>query len=245
MLEEDFPTFPGDRTEDCRLIIEEVSDQSCDEVVKSKKLWKMKKCVVAYLKKHKYPEYVMKNAVIMASPSSSYEEKAEKSKEIKRENNRNVEKSVEFCAMHNSFSDIFDHSMNSPQDTSDGDPVQKYCMRKHVVDSHEIDTSVYPVNVNPENIDTEKAKDFCVGFYSLYKYLVKMAIESVIDKYVHSETARKCVRGKVFQTQFIDEILMLEVLSELKLTDAQKAAEKKKFMDSNDRIMESVLDCVI
>lgn len=179
----------------------------------------------------------------MSTQSMSQDAKAIKSNEIKAESDKSIEKTLEFCMTHKFFSDMFDRTMNQPHDAEE-DPVTQYCIRKHVVDNNEIDTKVYHVNVNPNNIDTKEAAETCRDFYKLYKMFTKLAFEAVIEKNIRSEATRECVRGVLFKTRVIDLALALEVLSELKLTDAQKAAEKKKFMSFVDEFTESMLKCV-
>lgn len=245
MLESDFPNFTGGLPDNCNQIVEEFTEKSCQDVIKTKRVESMKTCVVSYLKRHKYPENVMKNSIIVSSLSISPKLKPFMSRKIQGEEHELVVKAVALCQIHKNFGDTFDNIMNTPHNSSaeDENPVPFYCARKHVIDNNEIDNKVYRINVNPKNLDTSTTH--CTEFYELFTIVVKTSIEESIDKQIpKSEYLRACIRNKLFESRFIDELLVLEVLNEIKLTEAQKAAEKAKFLAAIDRVFESVLECV-
>lgn len=245
MLESDFPIFPGGVPDNCEEIIKDFSEKSYQDVIKAKKAESMKKCVDSYLRRHKYPENLMKDSVIVASLSISPKLKPFISRKLQGEDHDLVIRAIGLCQVHKKFAETFDNVMDAPRDSTaeDENPVPFYCARKHVVDNNEIDNKVYHIEMNPKNIDTKTAH--CTEFYESYKILVKATIEEVIERHIkNSEYLRDCIRNKMFETQFIDEVLILEVLSEIKLTSAQRETEKQKFLVENDKVMESVLECV-
>lgn len=245
MLESDFPIFPGGVPDNCEEIIKDFSEKSYQDVIKAKKAESMKKCVDSYLRRHKYPENLMKDSVIVASLSISPKLKPFISRKLQGEDHDLVIRAIGLCQVHKKFAETFDNVMDAPRDSTaeDENPVPFYCARKHVVDNNEIDNKVYHIEMNPKNIDTKTAH--CTEFYESYKILVKATIEEVIERHIkNSEYLRDCIRNKMFETQFIDEVLILEVLSEIKLTAAQRETEKQKFLVENDKVMESVLECV-
>lgn len=243
MLQSDFPNFPNGVPENCDGILATFSEASYREVIERKGLDELETCVTTYLSRHKYAEIEMKHAVISAS--SSRTPKIHIAMDRQENEHMVITKAVGVCHLRKSLGMTFDNIMNAPHDKTieDENPIPFICARKHVSESGEVDLKVYHVKINPKNIDLSKVN--CTEVYQIYVATVKMQIDIALKgRLSHFAHLRTCFEEKLFKMRYIDSVLILEVLSELNLTEDQKAKEKKKFLDHLDNIFESIFDCM-
>lgn len=245
ILENDYSLFQGGTAEDCDKVIQEFSDQSINEAIKKNRARNMKKCFFSYLKRHKYAEDSMERVVVEADVTMSPKFKTLIISTIDARDQILVIKATGVCKLHKEFGEIFDEIMNAPHNSTaeDENPTPFYCARQHVLANKEIGPN-YKIKMNPKHVNMSAAH--CTEFYAAYVAEIKLTINETIDRLIPDiKSLRHCIRNKMYNNkQFIDGVLILEVLCEIQLTEAQKETEKNRFVATHDKVFEQVLECV-
>lgn len=100
LLEKGYPRLTGGDAKDCEPLIEEftqVSFRSVIEGLKSEGLEKQEKCVLDYLRTHRWPENNMKHSVYAVSTHLTPDEKTVKYAELIKANTDAINESLELC----------------------------------------------------------------------------------------------------------------------------------------------------
>jgi phosphoribosylaminoimidazole-succinocarboxamide synthase len=186
-------------------------------------------CLIEELKTSNAANHYMKRLVYSNSNWTS-ELKQQKDKEVK--NNikvilRKVVKSCKVCEVLNgkqfdSYFKIFSEGSK--------DPVKEFCVRKHVLENKLIDTSTYNVTLEPNTNATElicakKLESFAERFTKELITVLKDNGRGFTDAEV------ECFLARLQNVKFMDKMLVIGVLSEISITEAQKADERRKYVE--------------
>ena len=107
-----------------------------------------------------------------------------------------------------------------------------YCMRKHLVNIELISSTVYNFKVNPNNVRTGTID--CDSIMKTALIQMKASI---------TEAGSPCVVEAFINSGYLDLIMKIQLLSKLTLTQDQKLAEKRKFIDAMIEMTHQIKTC--
>lgn len=165
-----------------------------------------------------------------------------------------LELAEELCVPEKLFGDLFDElygddtdseiDSNSTELEDDiGDLQEDYCQRKIMVAKKFIDLKVYNVTVNPSNINTTGLNCEKHWFETGEEYGSGLKDEIVIGLHELSKKGTRCVSEKIRHGNYTEQLLQVWMLSEVKLTEPQKTAEKGKFVDYMKNLYADIMLC--
>jgi uncharacterized protein YdeI (BOF family) len=198
-------------------------------------------CIVQHLKASKWSELDIMEQIFEASTLYGDVEKEKKIRDIKVQQDKISSNSILVCLSEREFGELFDSIIGNVT-MDDLDQVGDYCARKYGVDNNLIDTNVYKINLNPSNLvttyiqcDIVNKKHFEEAEIELRKHLLK-------DMGV-AEDKVNCYIEKYHENHYFDKTLAIALLGELKITDEQKAREKKHFVAAMTNITRVISEC--
>lgn len=246
MLDSDYPEHSVSvaETGNCDKLIADTKETVYTNVAAAlgrQDFFKYKPCMMSDLKKRRYAEYTMKQAVFLSSESMSQEEIGLKVNAIIRRNKSLVQDSMKLCMYSDLFGKLFDDLFDQTENEEEDDALLEYCVRKYVVDSNLVDTKVYKVTLNPKNLDVQNVN--CKESLETQKRELMELIEEMLDSESKDEITSDCARQRFLNTGFVDKMMEISVLSEMNITDAQKEGERKRFVDFIGNLIKSVVNC--
>lgn len=197
-------------------------------------------CIVENLKQAKWSDLDIKEQVYVFSEAMSEAEKDQKIHELQRLQATISSSAVISCMAEKEFGELFEQVFSKEEEHEDFEA--DYCARSYAIENKIIDTAIYAVNPNPNNIDTKAVqcreiveKNFKEAEDELRVHLLKDIGENAhrVD----------CLIKKYHDNHYFNKTLAVELLGELKITDDQKKAEKKKFIDNMTKITMSLAEC--
>lgn len=232
MLELDFPEQDaGDEQGDCVKLIKEATDAvfvNPGTKFPHKEFQKYKTCMTSNLKARRWPEYNMKLAIFVTASYLSQNETQLRINEIKKQRKKLVQNAVKLCV----FSEIFDELFTRSSREDEESKASSYCVRKHVVENNFVDTKTYKIDLNPDNLD--------LSLIECAEHLRRQTqkIESELDGKISD-----CAKEKILKGEYVTRMMAFEVLSSLNITDDQKEAERRNFIDLMLQLMKAAGDC--
>lgn len=232
MLELDFPEQDaGSEQGDCVKLIKEASDAvfvNPGTKLPQKEFQKYKQCMTTNLKARRWPEFNMKLAIFVTSSYLSQNETQQRVNEIKKQSKKLVQNAVKLCV----FSEIFEELFMDSSSEDDDSKATKYCVRKHVVENNYIDQKIYVVDLNPTN--------FNVSMIDCGEHLERQTskIRNELDGKISD-----CAKEKILKEEYVNKIMAFEVLSDLNITEVQKEAERRNFIDLMVQLIKAAGDC--
>lgn len=248
ILKEDFPEHNvGNHVANCTEVIRDTQEAAYDSVVFRIKLAnfdKYKQCIVSDLKSHNWAEQGMEQAVILMSESISEQEN--NLIRIQRTNNMIIQGALELCVNMDLFGSLFDkmfsESSSSEEEDDDGeDPMSDYCTRKYVVEHNLVDKKVYKVIVNPTNLNVRGVN--CETILEASIAELRDAVTAMLTSTSNNAETLKCREHTFVQSNFIDKMMALDVLSELNLTSEQKSSERTRFIEFISNHLKVLIEC--
>lgn len=232
MLEIDFPEQDaGDEQGDCVKLIKEASDAvfiNPGSKFPQNEYQKYKSCMTANLKARRWPELNMKLAVFVTASYLSQNETQQRVSEIKKQRKKLVQNAVKLCV----FSEIFEELFTKPSREDESSKASSYCVRKHVVENNYIDEKVYKVDLNPENLNVSTID--CVEHLEVQTRKIRNELDGKISD---------CAKEKILKEEYIVKMMAFEVLSDLNITEVQKEAERRNFIDLMVQLIKAAGDC--
>lgn len=110
------------------------------------------------------------------------------------------------------------------------DPLKEYCVRKYVIENKLINTALYNVSLNPTANSTEET---CARFLEKFVESFTRDLIEVLkdDGRGFNDGELECFLKKLQKSKFIDKMLVIGVLSEIKISEVQKNAERKSYVE--------------
>lgn len=184
-------------------------------------------CVVDQLKSQSYAVEVMLRKVYEASEQLSVTEREVKLAKVDERIAEMSMATVQICVFEAEYGKVFDDAINAAYDDDDK---TNYCLRKYVVDKNLIDPKVHQITINPNDVDVSNIH--CEGMLRTYfKNSTVNMTEGDSLKHLNEEQ-KQCIRGKFRDGKYAGKVLAVIVLSEISMTDEQKATERTKFINS-------------
>jgi hypothetical protein len=250
-LEADYPEFNvEDQIESCanytKILEEEVYKKLALSVRHKTDFGKYTKCIMNDLRSRNWVDDIMKQAVYLASDTLTDAEKTMMVDEIEDNVEKSAVEAFNYCIFDKEFGEVFDEFFKTDDSSSeeDEDPVTDYCARKYVIDKSLIDTALYNVILNPKNLDIS-AVNCEENLKNTFKQIQDVILKTIKEEedFRFDANQMECAMEKYRQGSFIDNFIVIAVLSELKLTDEQKRTERKRFIDSMGLTTSKVNDC--
>jgi len=199
-------------------------------------------CVMEKLRADKWSDVILKLVVYEEAADLNIENHEAKAAELDEIFVTGTAETLKNCMFEKEFGKIFDKMINSSSSEEEEDLESDYCLRKYATDNNLIDPS-YNLVLNPKNIDVTAIN--CTP-------IVQKAIKETEDEFIKTFREEKdlsdakvdCIVAKYRQEKFSDRLLSIAALSEVEITDEQKAAERVKFVKFMADVTESVHACV-
>lgn len=203
-------------------------------------------CIMSDLRLRSWVDDIWLKYIYQASSSMPEDEKVKKSAAIDDKIEESMIEAFIGCIYEKKFGALFDQivsaDMNSIDDTAT-EWKQDYCIRKLVVAKNLIDTSVYNVTLNPRNLNVDSIRCDEVLVPELAQ-MREMLIETLKSEDMQLKKHQvQCIANKFRDERYIGKFLAVGVLSELRITDEQKAVERKKFIHFIVEIVLSMEAC--
>lgn len=119
--------------------------------------------------------------------------------------------------------------------------VSNYCIRKLVTAKKWLDPA-YNLVLNPTNIDITHV-DCDQILDSIITNGQKKMVEKFVSKGYKDKENIKCFEDKLEKNEYLGRTMVLPVLTEVKLTDAQKATEREHYIDLMVEAIDNVTEC--
>jgi hypothetical protein len=191
------------------------------------------KCSLDILRSHGWVDDVILAAIYEDSATISTEEKHKKITELENKINLEMKNAVDKCVLQDEFGKMFDELMKSPKSSDhDTNCMKKYCLEKDLVDAN-----TYNLGVGSYPADCD----------AVMKTTVSALKQMIINKLKSSglrKTQITCVVEGNRRLHFFDKTILVAFLSQIQMTEAQKAVERKKFVKFMRDFVSNVKDCV-
>ena len=107
---------------------------------------------------------------------------------------------------------------------------ESYCLKHHLIhDENKCHANTHNVKANPDNIDVS-----ALDCTEIIKKNTNLELDyNFFDLPVNSKRVKDCVHSKVADTCYMDKLLSLKFVAELKLTEEQIQTEKIEFVKEN------------
>lgn len=252
-LETSFPELSvTNEIDDCQQVIKDVQSASYRKAaIAMRQLAGFSShtpCVMEKLRSHRWADDFLLEVVYETSENSSAAEKLKKVKEVDSSNDKVLTDSIRSCLYEKEFGKVFEEFFKKDDSSSsseeDDDATEDYCARKYVVEKNLVDSAVYTVVLNPKGLKVENINCEVIirkAFKEIQELLSKTFKED--DDLALSDKETECFMGKYREGNFLDRVLYIGVLSELDITEEQKLAEKKEFIDLMIQLTDSLLTC--
>lgn len=146
---------------------------------------------------------------------------------------------VPTAATDSLYGGLFDVMLSRPYD-KEKDTEGDYCVRKYVVDLNLLDTKTYNIEMNPRNIEPTTVD--CKKIIAHQTQKIKDEMKNRFGSHMTCNQV-KCALEKFEDENYINKIVLTVVLSQIKLTDEQKQAERKKFIKMMDKVTHAIAKC--
>lgn len=236
MLELDFPEHlqedAGNEQGDCAKLLKETSDAifiSPGSKLPQKEYQKYKNCMTINLKARRWPELNMKLAIFVTSSYQSQNETQQRVNEIKKQSKKLVHNAVKLCVFSEIFEELFTKSSGDEDEDS---KASSYCVRKHVVNNNYIDKKTYKVDLNPDNLNVSVID--CGEHLEIQTRKIRNELDGKISD---------CAKEKILKEEYVIKMMAFEVLSDLNITEVQKEAERRNFIDLMVKLIKAAGDC--
>jgi hypothetical protein len=122
------------------------------------------------------------------------------------------------------------------------DSLKEFCVRKHVLDNKLMDASVYNLALTPNLNATESS---CAKILESFTERFTKELIGVLSDNGRGFTEEEidCFLGKLQRAKFMDQMLVIGVLSEVNITEVQKDEERRKYVEFMDKA--APYDCVL
>jgi len=250
-LDATFPEFDaGGETEDCDAFIKEAEKEVYHQVAlgvrKKTDFGDYTKCIMADLRSHNWVDDMWLSFIYGASDTLSETEKSAKMQEYDDKIEKSATEAFTACVFEEEFGELFDDlvkkggSSSSEEDLED--QVQAYCARKLVVGRH-LMKAEYNLEVNPKNINVDGVNCKTVTL-PMIKEMRKMLIDTLNEDDLSLDKKQiKCIENKFKEESFIGKFFAIALLNEVKLTDEQKAEERRSFINYMVEMITTIETC--
>lgn len=145
------------------------------------------------------------------------------------------------CASDDKFGKTFDAMMRHEDGAEEPSPIQKYCSKKYLVDNNLIDTNVYKFELNPDHLDVVEVD--CGQFVKEALKIYRKKLAEKLRGLGLNNVQVDCALKKFQNLKYYNKGLVFKVLSDLNITEAQKARERKNFIALMKELFYIVGDC--
>lgn len=114
---------------------------------------------------------------------------------------------------------------------------ESYCLKHHlIVEENKCFVNTHNLSANPDNIDVS-----ALDCTEIVKKNTHLEMEySFFDLPVNSKRVKDCVESKVADTCYMDKLMSLRFVTELKLSEEQLQTDKTEFIKENADLFKSV-----
>jgi len=247
MLEDDFQNFPGPISEDCDGLIESVSQAIFEAAINKQRKTvtpTIRECFMSKYTTEKFPENTFLVVVLKHTESLPPKEKTERYNDQKQKNVDLVMRVINSCVYNDVYADFFEEliALRSSFMAGIDFSADNYCIHKYIAEKNLIDSS-YNFIINPSNLNVSEMN--CDGIMKkLEKTVMERIMEKLPEKYQNDES-RPCAYEKYVRQGYVEKSMATEFLGEVHLTDAQREAEKKNYIDFMSNLSKSLTPCII
>lgn len=140
-----------------------------------------------------------------------------------------------------------DSSSNSSNETETDHDLEElreeYCQRVYVIEKKAIDSKVYKIDVNPKSVDVSNIDCSKFLFELSEEFIVSLKDEFVGALKDPTVKSTRCMANAIRSGKYFDNLLKLWMLSELKITDEQRLAERNHFIHFLTNLYANIMKC--
>lgn len=226
------------------------------EVLSDKNMREEEACIMKSLKQSDFGNSLLVMYVYETSENMDEALRAEKLKAGQTSVTKATFNSFMSCQADKKFGQIFDEIVEGEDSSSseETDPMEDYCIRKHIVDNKLIDADL-TLHVNPKDLDVTNT-DCTVLYQKALKEAEDDVVKAMMDDDDSSEAdeAAKtkpnpgdvtCLLGVIRNGNFIDQMLQFEYVKELNLSEARKSEMRSKFIGLMTKLAGNASKCFL
>lgn len=173
--------------------------------------------------------------------------------EVSSKIDQKLELAEEICAPEQMFGDWFDETVDEEPSTASDNSTdadvdleelrEEYCQRVYVVEKKAIDLKKYKIDTNPKGVNVQNM--------DCKKFLLEISEEFIVSikdqfaegvKYATVKSTR-CMANTVRNGKYFDNLLKIWMLSELKISDQEKAVERNHFINFLKNLYAEIMKC--
>lgn len=192
-------------------------------------------CAMKYIENESYENLLLKAEAIdmkgvglkfwkISSKNSMVEDYKKKAQEI-------VDAAFIRCKGQSDYGVFFDAFYEQKRTEAVNDDLD-FCIRKHLVDRSVINPTLYNFKLNPKNLEVSRIN--CEDIMSVSLEQMRASI---------TNAGNSCVINTFVDNGYLDLIMKIQLLSKLNLTQTQKLAEKRSFIDAMINMTHQIRSC--
>lgn len=226
------------------------------EVLSDKDMRGEEACIMKSLKQSDFGNSLLVMYVYETAENMDEALKAEKLKAGKTRVTEATFNSFFLCQADKKFGQIFDEIVDGEDSSSseETDPMEDYCIRKHIVDHKLIDADL-TLQVNPKNLDVSNV-DCTVLYQKALKEAEDDVVKAMMDQDQSSEEGDAastkpnpgdvtCLLGVIRNGNYIDQMLQFDYVKELNLSQAKKTEMRSEFIAMMTKLAGSASKCFL
>ncbi|CRK88712.1 CLUMA_CG002659, isoform A [Clunio marinus] len=157
--------------------------------------------------------------------------KNSKIEELKKQAQNIVENALIKCKGQTDYGAFFDTFYEQKRFEPMSDDYD-YCMRKHLVEKSVINPNLYNFKMNPKNVN--------IG-YERCESIMKLALEQMRGNIENSGSS--CVIDTFVDNGYLEQMMKIQLLSKLTLTQSEKNNEKNNFVNQMIEMTHKIISC--
>lgn len=225
-------------------------DQMEENVRNDKEFVLQKDCIMEKLRSFNLDDVLFEQFIYFHDKTMSTLKRGRSLSDVTAKIERKLEISGELCMPERLFGNRFDEiyekgkGYESESEVKSFEDLQEdYCHRKHLADTNFIDVKVYNFTINPKNVSIANLDCDKIWDESKQELLhnFKIAFVSALD---FSRDESRCFLKTIKSFKFAEYFFKVWILTEIKISEDQKIAERAKFIQFFTNLYSDVLKCV-
>lgn len=252
LLKKDFEHSVDNITSDCDQLVEQYKKAKLiswgQNFRDNENLLSDPDCIVEQLKAINYIDAVMLDEVYRSEKNtaksiSNFPGFVDNDAGIKRK----LQDTIKGCDNSEEFGSMFDilYSVNfSPNKESTADKIETLCSKEHLIDNNFLSTETYNITLNPENVDVVNV-DCTQIMGSLKGNTIEKFAKIFSRKYnLASDKMRTCSLDVLRSSSFFESVIKIWILKRIKISEADKAAERNVFIKHLTPVIRRINKCL-
>lgn len=240
---------------DCENIVEALREEFYDQVksaVESDEDFEQKTdCIIEKLRTFNLGDVYLEKYIYVNDEAMSILKRNRAVSDAIVKIEQKLELAEEICAPKKMFGDWFDESHDETLIANEIESGEKdefqlqedYCQIQRLIESKTIDTKVYNVTLNPKNIETVSLKCDKIWAESTQEHVLGLKEEFAVGLNQPSNKEVRCFMDTINRGNYSEVLMKVYWFNEIRLTKAQRIAERSSFIDFLTNLYANILKC--